>query len=98
MLTKNATPSEIGRATQIPSSPRKTGSVNMHTAWKKKVRRKETTADKAPLLSAVKKADVKLLKPFVKNPHAYSLKPLVVKSTRAASYPTYSPAMVRDNA
>ena len=48
---------------QIPPTPKSFGSRRTEPSWNTSVRRKETAAETAPLLSAVKKEDIKMLNP-----------------------------------
>ena len=70
---------------QIPLRPKIIGKTVMQIIWNTKVRIKDTDAETAPLLKAVKKADVNSGIPPAKNKNAYILKPWVVSAVRASS-------------
>lgn len=59
----NANTSAAVMAHQMPSMSNSTGRTRTQQVWKSSVRRKEIAAETKPLLSAVKKAEVKMLKP-----------------------------------
>ena len=48
---------------QTPSTPNRLGRISTASIWKTSVRRKDTAAEIAPLFSAVKKDEMKMLKP-----------------------------------
>lgn len=50
-------------ANQIPSISKKMGRINTQEVWNTSVRKKDMAAEIAPLLSAVKKEEAKMLKP-----------------------------------
>ena len=72
MPTRNAseiTKAKISAATfapQRPSTPRISGRISTDDVWKISVRKNEIAAETAPLLSAVKNDDAKMLKPASK--------------------------------
>ena len=74
-VTISVSASDTAAAIQMPSIPRISGRKSTTVTWNTRVRRKEIAADTAPLLKAVKKADPKILKPFIRNTGAYSRKP-----------------------
>ena len=69
----------------LPSTPMISGRVRMDTTWNSSVRRKEIAADTAPLFSAVKNAEPKMLKPDRIKLMQYSFMPWVVSASSPAS-------------
>ena len=80
--------SATATASQIPSIPSTRGSVSTTATWNTSVRRNDIVADTIPLLSAVKNAEPKILKPLIRNETAYRRNPWQVMDARALSYPT----------
>ena len=72
-------------AHQMPSRPKSAGSSSTHSVWNTSVRRKEIAAEIAPLLSAVKNDEVKMLKPAIRNENANRQKAWRVISNSSAS-------------
>lgn len=72
-------------AHQMPSRSKKIGRIRTEIIWNTSVRRKEIVAETAPLLRAVKKADVKMLMPASKNEKENSRKACLVISNNSAS-------------
>lgn len=75
MLTIRAESSAATIANHTPSIPKRTGSTSIAMSWKTRVRIKAIAAETAPLLSAVKKAELKTLNPLIKKDMAYTLNP-----------------------
>ena len=82
---RNANTSATVMAHQMPSTPKKTGRISTDADWNTSVRRNEMAAETAPLFSAVKKPEVKMLKPASRNDHANSRKAWTVRANRPAS-------------
>ena len=59
----SAATSATQTAHQIPSTPKIAGRISTEPLWKTRVRRKDIAAETAPLLSAVKNPEAKILKP-----------------------------------
>ena len=57
----------------MPSSFQISGRISIAAVWKTSVRRKEIIAETPPLLSAVKKDEVKMLKPASRNANENSV-------------------------
>ena len=80
----NAAPSANNIAHQIPDAPNIIGNNKINAIWKTSVRINAFKADKAPLLSAVKKELVKMPIPVNKNPSEHILKALAVNFSSSA--------------
>ena len=69
MANRNATEIRLAKtsaakmAHQMPSTPSTRGKSSTDAVWKISVRKKEMAADTAPLFSAVKKEEAKILNP-----------------------------------
>ena len=72
-------------AHQVPSTPSSRGRMGTEAVWNTSVRRKEMAAEIAPLFSAVKKPEVKMLKPASRNDQENRRKAWVVRSKSTAS-------------
>ena len=72
-------------ASQMPSTPMRSGRVKIDTIWNSSVRKKLMAADTAPLFSAVKNAEPKMLNPDRIKLIDYSFMPWVVSASRPAS-------------
>ena len=72
----------------MPSSPKKYGNNNTAIIWNINVLPIDNNNDTKPLFKAVKKAELKILKPQIKKLIAKILKPLIVISNNTLSYPT----------
>ena len=72
-------------AHQIPSIPIRTGSSSTDAVWKISVRMKDMAAETAPLLSAVKSEDIKILKPANRKENENSLNAWLVSANSSAS-------------
>ena len=72
-------------AHQIPSMPKKTGSINTDISSKTNDLTNEIIAEIVPLLRAVKKAEAKIFPPDSKKAIRKILKACTVRARRAAS-------------
>lgn len=72
-------------AHQMPSTPKKTGRSSTEAVWKISVRINEMAAETAPLLSAVKKEEPKMLNPASRKEKANSRKAWLVSANSSAS-------------
>ena len=77
-MTNSAAISAATTESQMPFMPSRWGNTRMAVTWNTRVRRKEITADTMPLLSAVKNAEPKMLKPQSRKLREYSFMPRVV--------------------
>ena len=84
----NVSASATARAIQIPFVPNISGRIRMAATWITRVLKNEIAADNTPLLSAVKKADPKILNPATKNDIEYKRNAVYVIANSSASYPT----------
>ena len=66
MVTAKASTSATEIDAQMPSIPKNPGRIKTAATWNTTVRRKDIAADTGPLLSAVKKDELKILKPHKK--------------------------------
>ena len=69
----------------MPSMSSTSGSTSTANTWNTSVRKNEMAAEMAPLFSAVKNADAKMLNPHSRNENAYSFSACSVSSIRPAS-------------
>ena len=69
----------------MPSVPMRAGSTRTTAVWNTSVRRNEITAETKPSFSAVKKPELKMLKPVSRNESDYIRKPREVIASSAAS-------------
>ena len=69
----------------MPSTPMRSGRVKIDTIWNSSVRKKLMAADTAPLFSAVKNAEPKMLNPDRIKLMEYSFMPCIVSASRPAS-------------
>ena len=65
--------------------PMRAGSTRTTAVWSTSVRRNEITAETKPSFSAVKKPELKMLKPVSRNESEYKRKPRQVIASSAAS-------------
>ena len=65
-MTRIAIASAKVTESHMPLMPRKIGRISTQTIWKTSVRKKEIVAETNPLFSAVKNAELKILKPQIR--------------------------------
>ena len=75
----NAKTSATVIAHHIPSTPRNKGNISTDEVWNISVLINDISAETAPLLSAVKNDEVKILKPANRNEYAKSLNACFVR-------------------
>lgn len=74
-VTDNASNSATPMASQMPSIPSTSGRNTTIMDWNKNVLAKEIVAETKPLFNAVKKAELNILKPPIKNDKANNRNP-----------------------
>ena len=85
MLTINAKNSANTTASQIPFTPKITGSKNIIDIWNTIVLKNEITAEITPLFNAVNNDEVNILNPLIIYVIENNLMALAVISTNSAS-------------